>query len=235
MLMTHFSKLTVSAICLSLFFASLSAFEAKIKFLSGSASVLESGKGALKASVGMSLSQGQSIKTGNDSLVVLALEGGSLLKLKELTELRMDKISGTEAATNRISSLSLLSGSLFSKVSKLRTEESFQIATPGMVAGVRGTSFFVAYGKKAAADKSEDLWLCVNEGKVEVAASASDKKVLVKPGEGIVVPEGKKLTKPKPYNWTKNLNWNCDPEGGNLKDNTSMDSMYKEPLDLHYD
>ncbi len=215
--------------------AQLMAFEVKVRYVSGLAELYENNKKLSKLAVGQEINLGQVIKTGSNSLVVVALEGGSLLKLKESSELRFDQFTGSAAQANRKSSFTLLGGGLFSKVSKLVGSETFNVQTPTMVAGVRGTSFFIAYGKKAAKEESEDLWLCVNEGNVEVGTTSSPQKVMVKPGEGIIVPGGKKVTKPKPYAWTKNLNWNFDTTSGELTDKTKMESMYQEPLDFHYD
>ena len=70
------------------------------------------------------------------------------------------------------------------------------------------------------------VWLCVNDGTVEVAIAGTDDSVLVNEGEGINILGGKELTDPEAYAWTKDLNWNTDPSAGNVKDETSLESAY---------
>ena len=60
--------------------------------------------------------------------------------------------------------INLDSGSLFSKFeSKVKSDQiKLEIKTKVAAMGVRGTYFFASYGK------SNDLWMCVKEGEVEV-------------------------------------------------------------------
>lgn len=227
----HFKELVMAA---SLLASPLFAYESSLKIASGTVEVVKDGKVLRKAATGEALAAGESVRTGKNSSAIVLLEGGSMIKLKESSEVRLSELSGSASEGNRKTMLNLLSGSVFSKVSKLKQNEDFAITSASTVAGVRGTSFFMAFGKARDNKKEADLWLCVNEGKVEVKGEKGD-KVSVKEGEGIIIPEGKKTTKPKAYAWTKNLNWNFDPEKGDVNDKTTMESMYKEPLEIHYD
>ena len=126
-------------------------------------------------------------------------------------------------------------GSLFAKirknVGKDTSKGQFRIQTKSAVAGVRGTEFFTSYGTKA-----NDVWLCVNEGLVEVkpADGQKGKSVLVKEGEGIAV-TGKGISKPRPLPWTKNLNWDMDPKSKDLVNKVDIESAYTDLLDQDYD
>ena len=98
--------------------------------------------------------------------------------------------------------------------------------------GVRGTEFFTAYSQDKK--KSDDLWMCVNEGVVEIVTDKSSEKVIVKEGQGVFINKGIKATAPKKYSWTKKLNWNLDPGNGELE-NSAMNDMYQDLLDQDYD
>lgn len=102
-----------------------------------------------------------------------------------------------------------------------------------MVAAVRGTEFYFAYGNKKKT--KADMWLCVNEGKVNVVDSATSSNVDVNAGEGIIIPTDKQIPKPKAYAWTKKLNWNMDAEKGDVEDKTSLKGAYKDLLKNNYD
>ena len=128
--------------------------------------------------------------------------------------------------------VSLKSGGLFSKIKRILGLE-YEVVTQDIVAGVRGTEFFMAYGQTI--EKTADLWLCVNEGTVEVAVLKGDESVLVSEGEGITIPAGRRLTDPRYYSWTDDLNWNSDPDMGDLSDNTNLDAAYADLRNFDYD
>jgi len=171
----------------------------------------------LAADFGMDLFQGDEIRTENNGLAIIELENGRTLKLRGDSVIKLENLS-----TN--TSLELKKGGVFSKVDHLLSGK-FEIRAESVVAGVRGTQFFMAYGKQVK--ESSDVWLCVNEGAVLVAVPDSGKSAVVNKGEGINVIGGKELTDPEVYDWTKDLNWNTDPSSGSIKDNTDLDSVYK--------
>jgi ferric-dicitrate binding protein FerR (iron transport regulator) len=209
-------------ITLILFFISLATFadDVKIATIQGKVET-DLGSGFQVAHEGDSLKEGQSIRTGADSLVILSYANGTKLKLNALTKI----------TTHAQRGLDLIAGAVFAHVNK-ESHSHFYVKTPTAVAGVRGTEFFTAYG---SGKQASDGWLCVNEGEVEVKPSEGTEPVLVKAGFGIVVEPGKKIEPPKKYDWTTHLNWNMDPSAGDVKDKTSMDSMYRNPLKHNYD
>lgn len=99
--------------------------------------------------------------------------------------------------------IDLARGAMVSKVVK----KNFQIKTPNAVFGVRGTQFFVA------ATGKDDSWMCVNEGVVNVQKNKAS--VDVPKGLGVFV-DPKSISKPKPYEWTKGINWKMDSAEGDL-------------------
>ncbi len=202
----------------------LSAQEGIVTYMEGDIQI-QRDSDSFPADFGSDLFQGDKITTGTDSLVIIQLTSKGVLKLKENTVLVLEKVS-------RDTSLILDQGSVFSRVNKLVTG-SFSVKTRSMVAGVRGTEFFIAFGKTI--ETEPDVWLCVNEGLVQVALVKTGESVLVKEGEGINILSGKTLTNPEFYPWTKKLNWNTDPDKGTVEDTTDLNSAYTDLLDQDYE
>ncbi len=176
-----------------------------------------------KVSQNTNISGGDTLVTGPKSLVILLMEDGAQLKLNEKSTLSVP------ARTQ--SSVTLTSGSVFSKIPKQKANRQFKVSTPTAVMGVRGTQFFTSYGMDK--EREKDLWMCVNEGSVEVTSKASKKKVLVLAGQGISMAGGSEVTAPKEYEWTKDLNWNLEPDKGALENNIEI-KYQKELLKEDY-
>jgi ferric-dicitrate binding protein FerR (iron transport regulator) len=177
------------------------------------------------ATIGDSLGPGDVIVTGARSLAVIDLANGTTLKLKEKTTLAIDSIGASTAVT-------LTAGAVFTTIARKLTGR-FSVNTQTAVAGVRGTEFFVAYGKTI--DAKPDVWLCVNSGAVEVTIPDTGQTVVVKQGLGINIVGGAQITSPKRYPWTRKLNWNSDPRSGKVDDATTLDSAYSDLLNQDYD
>ncbi|TAL32984.1 MAG: hypothetical protein EPN93_15065 [Spirochaetes bacterium] len=207
--------------------AALPAAAAEVTFMIGSVDV-ERGGTWTGVATGTPLQEGDSIRTGAGSLAILALNDGSMLKLSENTVLRIDR-SGAGANTE----LELTAGSVFSRIIKKTAGEGFRLRAQTVVASVRGTEFFTAYGKTAK--NTSDIWLCVNEGSVEVTSAAGTGKELVTKGKGIFITGKGGITPPKEYKWTKELNWNMNPAAGTVKDATNILKAYGDLTDHNYD
>jgi hypothetical protein len=190
---------------------------AELVYFSGAVTV--EGKAGVK---GQKLSEGQTLRTGTEAAALVALDDGSRLKLNPESEVRLDHFQAT-------TELSLERGAVFSEVRKQTGSRQFLVRTKAAVMGVRGTKFFAGFGKEKGG--GADLWMCVNEGRVEVQSPG--KKVSVGAGEGVFVPAGKETTAPRPYAWTRGLNWNMQPEKGELIDRTHIE--YKDLLERNYD
>lgn len=197
----------------------------KLSFVSGKVEV-NSGAGWQKAALGAVLNQGDKIKSGPKGTVVVSLKSGATLKLKSDTEITLSSVGSS-------TTVDVSAGAVFSKVDRRQAGQTYQIRAQTMVAAVRGTEFYFSFGKKKK-DKS-DLWLCVNEGQVNVVDSTTSSNVDVNAGEGIVIPTDKAIPKPKPYAWTKDLNWNMDATKGAVEDKSSMKGAYKDLLKNNYD
>jgi hypothetical protein len=176
---------------------------------------------AKPVALGQVVNEGQAVKTGEASIALVRLDDGSMLKLNANSELILDP-----------GGVRLQSGGVFSEVQKKKTTH-FYVRTKSVTMGVRGTRFFTAYGKEGK--NGPDVWMCVEDGQVAVETPGNTKSVVVNPGEGIFVPSGKDVTPPKPYGWTKGLNWNMDPAKGDIVDHTSLKSQYHDLTDQNYD
>jgi ferric-dicitrate binding protein FerR (iron transport regulator) len=177
------------------------------------------------AAIGDSLGAGDVIVTGPQSLAVIDLANGTMLKLKEKTTLAIDSIG-------EATSVKLTAGGVFTSIARKLTGR-FSVNTQTAVAGVRGTEFFMAYGKTI--DEKPDVWLCVNSGAVEVSIPETGQVVIVPQGLGINIVGGAKITAPKSYPWTRKLNWNIDPGSGAVNDRTSLEQAYSDLLNQDYD
>ena len=211
-------------ILLTAFPISIFSSDGFIIYFEGDVSI-QRGDNNLEADFGLPVFQGDILKTADNSLLIVELSSSSKLKLKGNTILALE-------TTGKEASLFLNKGSVFAKVKKLLIG-TFTIRTPSMVAGVRGTEFFVAYGRTI--ETEPDVWLCVNEGAVDVSLTKTGESVLVEEGKGVNILSGNKLTEPVFYPWTKRLNWNTDPDNGSVTDITNLDSAYEDLLDQDYE
>ncbi len=219
--------LHVSALMLFLFFIQLHAdlsYAATLLTSRGNVTLVKNGKSE-KIAIGESINEGQSLKTGDASLAIITLKNGSVLKINANSELII--------TTANEATLDIQEGSVFAKVKKMG-KIPFLIRAKTVTMGVRGTEFFASYSKTKK-NKDQDIWMCVKEGQVEVESTETQEKVLVKEGEGVFVSSGKNITPPKPYEWTKKLNWNTNPEKGEIVNELSIDSAYSDPLNRNYD
>ena len=215
-------------VCASLLFlllsASVFALSGQLTYTEGDGSI-RSSTGAHPAAIGDALGAGDVITTSARSLAVIDLANGTTLKLREKTTLAIDSI-GDQTSVN------LTAGGVFTTIVGKLTGR-FSVRTQSALAGVRGTEFFIAYGRTI--DAQPDVWLCVNSGIVDVSIPDTGQDVQVKAGLGINIVGGTKITTPRRYPWTRHLNWNVNPGGGNVQDSTSLEAAYSDLLDQDYD
>jgi len=205
--------------------AALSALTGQVVYTEGDVAIRSGSSGVRDAAIGDKLGQGDVVQTAANALAVIDLANGTTVKLREKTTLAIDSI-GEETV------VSLRAGGAFASIVKKLTGH-FSMRTGTAVAGVRGTQFFIAYGRTI--DSQPDVWLCVNAGTVEVELPASGQTVLVKEGLGVNIVGGAKLTVPRRFPWTLRLNWNMDSQNGKVADSTNLDQAYSDLLDQDYD
>lgn len=219
--------------CISLFYFSVEAkVSIKLVHKAGTVRVMSSGK-KVKTTKGMTLSVADEIMTGKKGLAILHIETGAsrqTLKLEKNSRLVLEKI------TSDVQESRLKRGSVFlylkSKIKDSKKNPQVILHAKSIAMGVRGTEFFAAFGPK---EHKDDFWMCVNEGKVKVTSKGVKNSVLVKEGEGVQITSGKEIEKPRPYEWTKKLNWNADPKKGKLENGVDLKGIYGDILDQDYD
>ncbi len=198
------------------------AYGGKATYVQGDVSFKMNGQ-TKKISQDSIIAGGTTVATGAQSLAILLMDDGAQLKLNEKSMLTVPRETEGFVTLNR--------GSVFSKIPKQKPNHQFKVATPTAVMGVRGTQFFTSYG--ADDEHAKDLWMCVNEGSVDVTNSKSKKSVLVLAGQGILMPNGSEVTTPKKYAWTDDLNWNLDPANGKVENQIKI-KYQKELLKEDY-
>jgi ferric-dicitrate binding protein FerR (iron transport regulator) len=201
----------------------LSALTGQVMYTEGDVTI-RNGSQTRDAALGDTLGPGDIIATAAQSLAVIDLANATTLKLREKTSLAIDSIGETTSVT-------LNAGGVFTSIAKKLTGQ-FSMRTQSAVAGVRGTEFFMAYGRTI--DALPDVWLCVNSGAVEVALPETGQTMVVKEGLGINIVGGKKLTTPRRYPWTRRLNWNMDSASGKVEDTTDLEQAYSDLLNQDY-
>jgi hypothetical protein len=129
------------------------------------------GKGAyVPVTQTTTLGEGDRLRTGPDGFVTLELPDGSHVTLAHDAELEIARLRRTTltGADDRV--LKLRHGEVQSEVTHaIRPDDRFQIRSPSLVAGVRGTRFTVAYDGDAHSTRVE-----VIDGAVGVDPSAPD-------------------------------------------------------------
>lgn len=183
--------------------------------------------GARAAKKGDALADGDTLATGPGASAIAELPDGSRVKLREQTELKLQLSPEAGGASGVFLNL----GGVFARVAR-GGPRHFAVSTPHAVASVRGTEFFTAYGRDGGEGK--DVWICVGKGSVEVKADASPDPLLIMEGKGVLLPGGRRTTKPQFYDWTRQLNWNMDPKRGNTADKTKLDAAYSDLRDEDY-
>lgn len=198
---------------------------AKLSHVKGDVTVEVGGTGRL-AKAGTVVPSGASVATAKGATALLELPDGSRLKLRESSRLKVNLPGPRSPVTEAVLSL----GSVFARVVKRPPGAEFRVRAGTAVAAVRGTEFFTAFGRPG--ESGDDLWVCVGKGAVDVSAGGKTRPV--REGEGVLIPGGAEVTKPKFYQWTKTLNWNMDPAAGEVEDATKLDAAYADLLDQDY-
>ncbi len=126
------------------------------------------------------LYKGDTIMTTPHSELILAFISKTpiLVKIKGGSKVKLIKIEDKKV-------LEIKNGGIFSKLRKLKRNESFLVNTPSIVAGVRGTEFVVEVKDKNH-DNKKDTTLITTEGKVEVKRKQN-------PSEKVYVDKDKKV------------------------------------------
>ncbi len=127
----------------------------------------------VKYEKGMLLEAGDEIKTYSNSRTQIEIDEKSFVQVKPNTTLKIVKLLSGPQERDIKTRLKLFLGRLFFQEQK-KTESGFEIETPGVICGVRGTQFEAIYGEDNISI------LAVFDGKV--SASAKGKSVEIPAG-----------------------------------------------------
>nr|WP_279613461.1 FecR domain-containing protein [Burkholderia pyrrocinia] len=139
--------------------------------------------------VGAVLAEGDHVRTGERSFATIELSDGSHIALLPATTVwirRLRDVGATHAIDRRFE---IDEGGIETRVSPLKPQDSYDVTTPSLIAGVRGTAFRVAYVPDTRRTLVEVL-----DGTVRVARAAapdSTDAALVTRGFGIAATNGR--------------------------------------------
>jgi hypothetical protein len=100
------------------------------------------------AAAGMTLNEGDLIRTRKDSSALLNVDGKAeiaTVEVKENTQLKLAQLLEDKEKATQTTLLDLTLGNILIKAKKLHSEKSsFEVKTPTSIVGVRGTTFAVS-------------------------------------------------------------------------------------------
>jgi len=135
-------------------------WDARLGAVTGDVTVLPAdGSPEISGEADMPLEEGDRVVVAEGGSAEVALDGGSLLALRENSELKIEKTAKND------STFFLSTGALLAKIQKL-LNQNFRVRTPTAVAAVRGTEFGVEV------DGDDSHVGVFDEGKVEVTGAA---------------------------------------------------------------
>ncbi len=139
--------------------------KAIVSFLYGDVIRIRDGKREA-LDIGMELLQDDSLEVGPSSLCELQVGDSATLRIQENSQLSMRVLVLTPDRT--AVRLGMETGGVLSKISSLKTQDSYEIRTRTAVAGVRGTEFLA----RVRDDGSSDI--AVREGRVSVRPTVEE-------------------------------------------------------------
>ena len=187
---SRFFLLILSAVVC--FNANAAKFMVKVIKVSGPAQYRKSSRGKwLEIKPKLQFSRNYQIKTGAKAEVSLEIPGKGLIKVHEMSFIKLDKLSKKgKSFTVRVK---LSFGRIWNRFKKNISGESssMTVETPAAVAAVRGTSFYVASEKNTKTAKI-GVWT----GLVEVKGTRTSGSKMIKPNYEIIVLYNKPLQDP---------------------------------------
>lgn len=189
--------------------------EPHIAFVKGKAFIYDANANEREAVKGGIIKQGEVIRTGEDSLLVIHIKDRVKIKVSPKTVIEVESLmegkSVLDLGGKKEDNLFVHAGNIFVRfIKKMADGGEMQVKTKFTALGVRGTEFFVHL------DPEDDrkYSMAVENGEVEVASSSS--KVKVAGGQGTLLDPNGAMASAEKYEWVKELNWNFDPSQGSL-------------------
>ena len=147
--------------------------KATVTFIVGNAKIKRGTSEAVNVAIGDKIQRNDVITTGNNTTVTLQVTSTGVVRVLENSEFSFATIK-----ENGATELSLVRGSVFSKINKISKGNSYKVKTPLCIAAVRGTEFLSTYGN----DKSE---VQVLGGKVAVDSVDGNNEKIADGNDGV--------------------------------------------------
>jgi hypothetical protein len=199
---------------LSLLFSfNLFAKETKILYLKGSVKLFDKDKKEQIAKIGTVVQPYSTIVTGENSLVILKIEGHSTHRISANSKVMLERTAKYFEGGRDIeesSSLVIEVGNILSDVLDKSDVVTHEVKTTSTTMGIRGT-------KLQASLEDDNLWVTVKTGEVEVYNEASQEREIVLPEESLVVEADKKFSFKKKMAWINDLNWNASNKKSQIR------------------
>ena len=158
--------------------------QAVVEVVNGKAQYKD-GEQVLPITKGMTLKEGQTVLTGAGQLVLLRLDNGGQLVIYENSEITLKSKDGDPAKVRLVQP----KGFAWSRLPKLKKEESFEVEMPTATAGIRGTAF------SSSVLEGNESQVCVCEGEVKVRNDQGE--AVLKQGELLKARLGQAIGQPK--------------------------------------
>lgn len=191
------------------------AEDAQVIYAKGENTVEDSAGEIRKVVKGDILIEGEVLSTKENSFVILKIGKHSTHRVEESTVVEIEKLPYQFQNSEELEqggSFVLQMGTVFSEIFKKSDDESFQIKTQNTTMGVRGTKFMASIDPD-----SNDAWVTVNEGTVEVKNSLSKANDIIEKDHSMVIEKDKNFTRQQRYEWQKNLKWKIAESKGEFK------------------
>lgn len=154
--------------------------KAKVTFVMGDVRLKSNSTDeGVKPELGALVSASQILKTGDKSTVDLEFANGSSLRVKANTEIVVKRLLENNGKV--VEEVSLKKGMLVAHVTKKKQNDDFNIVTPTVIAGVRGTSFLVEVNPNAT--KEDVTRVSVLDGNVGITRHKNETPLTVEPFE----------------------------------------------------
>ncbi len=215
-------KLTKVLFFILLFSTQAFSADGRILFLKGKA-----WKNKKRITKKTQLHYGDTLLTDKDSMLVVKINPGATIKIKPQSSFKI--LAPKKKSSTTYNRYLLKFGEAFVKAKRTKTQR-YHVKARNAVMGVRGTQFFISVSNLG----NKDLWMCVNEGQVEVSVEGNTKTVKVNAGEGILV-NSNQLPEVKKYDWTKKLNWKMQGSYKDIKDETHMNHVHYDIKSFDYE
>ena len=207
------------------------AKDIEVIHVTGVVNKIDSAKIKTKIEKGMWLQEADTIITDIDSTVILKIPGHSLHKIESDSKIKIQQLPYQFEKSQLLeqgASFFLEKGTILSDILEESDIVSMQISTKFTRMHVRGTTLMVT-----SDTKTDDVWLSVKSGEVEVKNDKSTHHDVVISGQTLTIEQDRRFTKIQEYNWIKQINWNFSNFGrAEFKDSSNFKRLrsmaYKE-------